>query len=146
MSEEVFTTYDIRGKVQEGMSLEIAWNIGKALADWLSAYGVVAVMRGQGASESLVEALIEGLRLQGRDVLDAASGDKATLIDHIKNQSLSGGVFVAHDSHDELAVIELYDEKGQLITGENGLGEIAALVQAGNFVPAATKGELTAIA
>lgn len=146
MSEETFTAYDIRGKITEGVSLEVAWNIGKALADWLSTYGKIALLRGEGANETLVNALIEGLRLQGRDVLDAGTGDKAKLSEHIKNDGLSGGVFVAHDIDQDVCVIELYDDKAQLIASENGLNEIAELTRAGNFVPAATKGDLTAIA
>ncbi|MDB5165218.1 MAG: phosphomannomutase, phosphomannomutase [Candidatus Saccharibacteria bacterium] len=146
MSEETFTAYDIRGKVTEGVSLEVAWNIGKALADWLSTYGVVAVVRGNGGNEALTHALVEGMTLQGRDVLDAGAGDKSSLLERIKHDGLSGGIFVAHDTQDDVCVIELYDENAQLISAENGLNTIAELVHAGNFVPAATKGELTSIA
>lgn len=143
MSEETFTAYDIRGKITEGVSLEVAWNIGKALADWLSTYGKIAISRGEDANETLVNALIEGLRLQGRDVLDAGTGDKMTLVERIKSDGLSGGVYVAHDKDQDVCVIELYNDKAQLVAAENGLNEIAELTQAGNFVPAATKGELT---
>jgi phosphomannomutase len=146
MTDEAFTAYDIRGKIKEGVSLEVAWNVGKALGDWLSTYGAVTIVRGTGAAEALVSALVEGLRLQGRDVIDGATGDKAVLTHQIQSDGLSGGVFVAHDEQDDVSVIELYDEKGQLIVAENGLSEIAELVRAGNFVPAATKGELTAFA
>ena len=146
MSEEAFTAYDIRGKMKEGVSLDVAWNIGKALADWLSTYGVVAIVRGEGANETLVRALTEGLRLQGRDVLDTGVGTKEALLERIKADGLSGGIYVAHDTQDDLCVIELFDEKAQAIVADNGLNMIAELVHAGNFVPAATKGELTAIA
>ena len=146
MSDETFTAYDIRGKIAEGVSLEVAWNIGKALADWLATYGRIVVLRGEGANETLVNALIEGLRLQGRDVVDAGLGTKEVLTDHITHDGLSGGVFVTHDTDQDVCVIELYDDKAQLIVAENGLNEIGELTRAGNFVPAATKGELTAIA
>ncbi|MEP6710613.1 MAG: hypothetical protein ABJA64_02755 [Candidatus Saccharibacteria bacterium] len=145
MSDEFFTSYDIRGKVQEGASLETAWNIGKALADWLPTYGKVVVVRGDGADERLFGALIEGLRLQGRDVIDGAKGDKDSLINRIKGGGLSGGVLVSHDIDQDVCVIELFDDKAQLIASESGLKAIAELVEAGNFVPSATKGELTAI-
>lgn len=146
MSDEAFTAYDIRGKIQEGVSLEVAWNIGKALADWLSTYGVVSIIRGEGANETLVTALIEGLRLQGRDVIDRGAGDKTVLLEQIKAEGLSGGVYVGYDTQDEMCVIELYDENAQPIVAENGLNDIGELVRAGNFVPSATKGELTAVA
>lgn len=146
MSDEFFTSYDIRGKVQDGVSLELAWNIGKALADWLATYGKVTIVRDKGANERLVGAIIEGLRLQGRDVVDGASGDKELLIGRIKEAGLSGGVLVSHDINQDVCVIELYDDKALLITSTNGLKDIAELVEAGNFVPSATKGELTTIA
>lgn len=146
MIDETFTAYDIRGKITEGVSLEVAWNIGKALADWLSTYGVVAIARGTGANNELTHALIEGMTLQGRDVLDTGTSDKLALLGHIKNEGLSGGIFVTHDEQTDVCVIELYDENSQLISAENGLSAIAELVHAGNFVPAATKGEVTALA
>lgn len=146
MTDETFTAYDIRGKIEEGVSLEVAWNIGKALADWLPTYGTVAVIRGQNADEHLVSALIEGLRLQGRNTMDAAGGEKATLMGLITDNGFSGGVYVAYDQEQDVCVIELYNEKAQLINSENGLLEIAELVGAGNFVPAAQKGELTLLA
>ena len=146
MIDETFTAYDIRGKITEGVSLEVAWNIGKALADWLSTYGVVAIGRTAAANESLTHALVEGMTLQGRDVLDAGITDKLTLLGHIKKEGLSGAVFVTHDEQTDVSVIELFDENGQLISAENGLSAIAELVHAGNFVPAATKGEVTALA
>lgn len=146
MTDETFTAYDIRGKIKEGVSLEVAWNIGKALADWLPTYGTVAVLRGEGADETLVTAVVEGLRLQGRDVLDAGQGDRARLAAQITDDKLSGGVFFTHDAETDVCVIELYDQAAQLIGADNGLSEISELVGAGNFVPAATKGELTATA
>ncbi len=142
MTDETFTTYDIRAKIRSGASLEVAWNIGKALADWLPTYGTVAVLRDQGANEILFTALVEGLRLQGRDVIDAKSGDKVALMEKIKDEGLSGGILLGEDIEQEVCVIELYDDKAQLVSAENGLQDIAALVDGGNFVPAATKGEL----
>lgn len=146
MTDETFTAYDIRGRIEEGVSLEVAWNIGKALADWLPTYGTLAIIRGQSADEHLVGALIEGVRLQGRDIMDAASGDKVALGTLITENGLSGGVYVAYDQEQDVCVIELYNDKAQLINSENGLLEIAELVGAGNFVPAAAKGELTYLA
>jgi len=107
---------------------------------------VVTIIRGERANEVLVKALIEGMRLQGRDVLDGGAGTKEMLAERIQKDGLSGGVYVGHDTQEDVCVIELYDEKAQPIVAENGLNAIAELVHAGNFVPAATKGELATIA
>lgn len=124
--------------------MERAWNIGKALADWLPTYGAVVVLRGYGSNETLMAALVEGLRLQGRPVIDAGKGDKPVLLEIIKADGLSGGVIVSRDDDQDVSVIEMFDDKAELVSAENGLTDIAELVDAANFVPAAVKGELTA--
>ena len=124
MIEETFTAYDVRAKLQDGASLEFAWNVGRALAEWLPTSGSIAIMRGEAADEHLYSAVVEGVRLQGRDVCDASGGDQLT----------------------QEVTIELYREDGQLIDSDHGLQEIETSMKAGNFVPAAIKGDLTALA
>jgi len=142
MSEELITQYDIRGTETTGLTVECAWNVGKALADWLPTMGnVVIVYRPD--QKHMAEAVIEGLRLQGRNVVDGGHGDKETVKSYIKTAGLSGGVVVDFDDLEKVMVIELYREDAKLVTAEDGLYEIRELVVAGNFVPAASKGELT---
>ncbi len=146
MIEETFTAYDIRAKLQDGVSLEFAWNVGRALAEWLTTTGTVAVARGQGANEELVGAVIEGLRLQGRDVCDAGSRDKEAVVALVQAAGYSGAVLVAHDQLTNEVTIELYKEEGHLVDSETGLHELKDLMDAGNFVPAAIKGDVTTLA
>lgn len=146
MIEETFTAYDIRAKLQPGASLEFAWNVGRALAEWLSTTGSVAVVRGQNADEELVGAVIEGLRLQGRDVSDAGSCDKEAVVALVQQAGYSGAVLVAHDELTNEVTIELYKEEGRLVDSESGLRDVKELMNAGNFVPAAIKGDVTTLA
>lgn len=146
MIEETFTAYDIRAKLQSGASLEFAWNVGRALSEWLPTTGSVAAVRGQNADEQLFGAVVEGLRLQGRDVCDAGAKDKEALVELVKERGFSGAVLVASDQLTNEVTIELYKEEGRLVDSESGLQEIEALMAAGNFVPAAVKGDVTTIA
>ena len=75
MSEELISGYDIRGTEETGLTVECAWNVGKGLADWLPTAGNVAVVYAP-AQEAIARAVIEGLRLQGRGVVDGGHGDK----------------------------------------------------------------------
>jgi hypothetical protein len=142
MSEELISAYDIRGTEETGLTVECAWNVGKALADWLPTIGKVVVVylpSGQG----LARGVIEGLRLQGRDVVDGGNGDKEKAIAYVMTAGLSGAVVIGYDDLEHVNTVELYQEKAKLIDVDGGLKQIRELVLAGNFVPAAVKGELT---
>ena len=139
------TTYDLRGSTDAPLSIDYAWNIGKALADWLPTDGRLVVATSP-AHAPLGDAVIEGLRLQGRAVLSGGELRKAQVIDRITADHLSGGVIVGYDELQQTATIELYQHEGRLITSETGLNDLANLAASGNFVPAAVKGELTSLA
>lgn len=145
MSEELISAFDIRGTEESGLDVECAWNVGKALADWLPTDGSVVVVTAP-STVRLAEAVTEGLRLQGRTVINGGNGDNEAAITHVKTSGLAGAAAVGFDEMEKVATISLYQEDGRLITMETGLKEIRELVQAGNFVPAVTKGELTQIA
>lgn len=145
MSDELIGAFDIRGTEETGLTVECAWNVGKALADWLPTAGNVAVMYAP-AQKRLADAVVEGLRLQGRNVVDGGSGDRDTAKAYVKSAGLSGAVVVGYDNLEEVTTIELYQEDGRLIDAQTGLQEIREVVVAGNFVPAAVKGELLRLA
>lgn len=141
----MFSGFDIRGRFGETLTVEYAWNVGKALADWLPEDGRVVVVSKASARPEIIKAVIEGLRLQGRDVLDGGQGDKQTVIQISAGSQTAGAVMISHDELEGLETIELYQENAAPVTSETGLAQIASLVEAGNFVPAAVKGELTSI-
>lgn len=145
MNTNMFKGMDIRGAAGETLTVETVWNVGKALADWLSTTGSVAVIESETADQELLNACVEGLRLMGRDVVKLGHGGKIALTEAIIHEGHSGGVLFSHDDLSNEVVIELYREEGKLIDSETGLNDIAVLVDAGNFVPAAVKGDLTAI-
>jgi hypothetical protein len=93
------------------------------------------------SQKHIVDAVVEGLRLQGRNVIDGGVGDKEAAKARVSTGGLSGAAVVSYDEESKMTVIELYREDGTLIESD-GLREIRQLVEAGNFVPAAVKGEL----
>jgi phosphomannomutase len=145
MSEELISANDIRGTEETGLDVECAWNVGKALADWLPTDGKVIVVYVP-TYQHMAECVIEGLRLQGRDVIDGGFGDKDATKTHIKTSGLAGGVVVGFDDEQKVITLTLFQEDAKQIVADMGLQEIRELVQAGNFVPSVEKGELTQIA
>jgi hypothetical protein len=145
MSEELISANDIRGTEETGLNVECAWNVGKALADWLPMEGKVVVVYVP-SHKHIADGVIEGLRLQGRDVIDGGFGNKDAVKSHITTSTLAGGVAVGFDDNEQVTTLELYQEEAKPVVGDSGLEEIRELVAAGNFVPSVTKGELTEIA
>lgn len=145
MSEELISVKDIRGTEETGLNVECAWNVGKALADWLPAEGKAVVVYVP-SLKHIADGVIEGLRLQGRGVIDGGFGDGDAVKSHIKTSGLAGGVAVGFDNGEKVITLELYQDEAQLVTADSGLQEIRGAVAAGNFVPAVVKGELTQIA
>lgn len=144
MSEDLIKEYCIQGTAESGMDVETAWNVGKALADWLQTAGNVVVVY-DASQQQLATAIMEGIRLQGRNVVDGGIGDSELAVRHISALGLSGAAVVSFNQATAVISIEIFKEDGARIEGA-GLQEMHALVEAGNFVPAAVKGELTAIA
>ena len=137
---ELLGTYGLRGDI----SVEQAWNVGKSIADWLPQDGAVAVSGRQGGR--LCQAVIEGLRLQGRDVVSMIEGDHETIKSRVVSGQMAGAVRVAYDELEEVNSIEFMDENGALVERSNGLMDMIEAASAGNFVPAARKGELSVLA
>lgn len=144
MSEELISAYDIRGTEETGLTIDCAWNAGKALADWLSADGDIVVVY-TSEYKKLAEAVIEGLRLQGRDVIDAGTNDKNFVSSYVVTGGLAGAVLIGFDEMEKVITIEFYQEGGKLIDRESGLKEICDSVRAGNFVPSVSKGSLRSL-
>ena len=144
-NKDTIQSFDIRGTVATGLTVDYAWNIGKALADWLPTAGRVLVVSlpSQGKIKA---AIIEGLRLQGRSVVDGGNAGRDGLVSLIKELGLSGGVLIGYDDLESVTIIEAYKEDGRMVDAQTGLRELDELARAGNFVPAVVKGELTAVA
>lgn len=142
----IYSGNDIRGRAGETLTTEYVWNVGKAFSDWLPDEGDVAVARTENADESTVHALIEGLLLMGRDVIDLRVGDTQTVNTGMVDYHAIGGALVGQDTADNLVVITLFDPQGAPVTDLTGLKDVLERVESGNFLPAATKGSLKTIA
>lgn len=137
-----FSTNDFRGRADESLNTETAWNIGKAFAEWLPDDGNVVVVAEAVINQTTYHALVEGILLQGRNVV-AGNGDQTVIVNAVADGKAVGGVLVSHDELQGIEIVTLYDSQGVVITSERGLGEISAMVEAGNFVPMPEKGTIS---
>lgn len=145
MSEQPVEIRDIRGTHTVPITVEYAWNIGRALSDWLPTDGRILVAWRQ-SQQALGTGLIEGIRLQGRSVISAGQITQAAAIDAMEKLDAAGGAIVSYDDQEGVATIELYQAAARAIDQAAGLQDITALAASGNFIPAAQKGALTHLA
>lgn len=135
----IFKAYDIRGKVGTELTAEVANGVGRALADWLPLEGAVAVGRDMRPdSAELAAAVIEGLRTQGRDVIDIGEVTSDMIYFAVGSNKLAGGAMVTA-SHNPGAYngIKLCREEARPIGLDSGLSEIRDAVASGTFKPTA---------
>lgn len=140
----IFKAYDIRGKVGTELTAEVAHLVGAALAVWLPDQGPIAVGRDMRSdSAELANALINGLRSQGRDVIDIGEVTSDMIYFAVGRYQLAGGAMITA-SHNPGADngIKLCREEAQPIGQESGLLEIRDMVLAGALKPGPTQGSV----
>ncbi len=133
----IFKAYDIRGKVGTELTNDLCGRIGSALAAWLPAKGVVAVGRDMRPdSAALANAMIEGLRAQGRDVWDIGEVTSDMIYFAIGKYDLAGGAMItaSHNAGDYNG-IKIYRDKVTPVGLNTGLAEIRDLAL-GEALPA----------
>lgn len=143
---EVFKAYDIRGKVGSELTVELSHAVGRALADWLPTEGAVAVGRDMRPdSAELAQSVMEGLRAQGRDVIDIGEVTSDMIYFAVGSQKLAGGAMVtASHNPGEYNGIKLCREEAKPIGQDSGLLEVKEIIETDAFKPtAATPGALT---
>lgn len=139
---EIFKAYDVRGKVGTELTPKIVEAIGRAVADWLPEPGTVAVGRDMRPdSEELAAALIDGLRLQGRNVLDIGLVTTDMMYFAVGNFGLAGGAMVtASHNPGEYNGIKLCREAAKPVGIESGLADIREVVGRNDFVSSTAEG------
>jgi phosphomannomutase len=137
----IFKAYDIRGKVGEELTPELCQKIGRAFADWLPREGTVAVGRDMRPdSAELALAVLQGLTLQGRNVMDIGQVTSDMIYFAVGTFDLAGGAVITA-SHNPGADngLKLYRDQVIAVGLDAGLADIRDRVLAGTFKPAATQ-------
>ena len=141
----IFKAYDIRGKVGTQLTAEIANLIGKSLASWLPNEGSIAVGRDMRPdSAELADALIQGVRDQGRDVIDIGQVTSDMIYFAVGNMKLAGGAMItASHNPGEYNGIKICRDEARPIGEDSGLLDVRDKAIENNFTSAEQKGALT---
>jgi phosphomannomutase len=139
-----FKSYDVRGKLGDELNTQIAYKIGRGFAHAMTPETVVIGYDIRPTSPELAEALTQGLRDEGVDVIDiglCGTEEVYFATTHLK----AGGGLMVTASHNPIDYngIKMVREGSRPISAADGLGDIAKLCEADAFGPAKAQGSYT---
>ena len=129
-----FKAYDIRGQLGNELTEDIAYRIGRAYAEFIKPKNVVLGGDIRLSSEGLKNALSEGIRDAGSDVIDIGMVGTEQVYFATSFLNADGGIEVTA-SHNPIDYngMKLVRANSRPVSSDTGLLEIKALAEANNF-------------
>lgn len=144
MTLTCFKAYDIRGRLGEEFNEQIAYRIGRAFAQYLNGKKIVVGGDVRETSESLKEALAQGIMDAGCDVIDLGMTGTEEVYFAAFHLDVDGGVEVTA-SHNPIDFngMKLVRQGAQPISGDTGLKDIQTLAENQVYTSVDCKGQKT---
>ncbi|MEI6563444.1 MAG: phosphomannomutase/phosphoglucomutase [bacterium] len=141
----IFKAYDIRGVYGKQLTESLAKDIGRAFVTFLNCKKVVIGYDMRPHSIPLFDALCEGIRMQGADIINI--GLCSTPMSYFANGSLGADASImitASHNPGEWNGFKLCREQGIPISGSTGIKDIEQIVMNRNFsAPSAKQGSIS---
>ncbi len=139
-----FKAYDVRAKVPDELDADLARRIGRAYVAEIGAATVVVGRDMRLSSESLADALIEGLTTAGADVLDIGLCGTEEVYYATFTENTGGGIMVtaSHNPRDYNGM-KFVREQARPISSDTGLFDIEARAYHSDFITPAQAGTRT---
>lgn len=136
-----FKAYDIRGRVPDQLNEDLAMRIGRAFAAHLKPRQVVVGRDIRLSSEALCQALSDGLRAGGAEVLDLGLCGTEEVYFATFSEGVCGGIMVtASHNPDDYNGMKLVREQARPISVDSGLNTIRELALQGDFTVSSAMG------
>ncbi|GIV02353.1 MAG: phosphomannomutase [Fimbriimonadales bacterium] len=125
-----FKAYDIRGKVPEELNEEIAYAVGRAIADFTGCASCVVGYDIRNSSKPLADAVIQGLIDAGVDAVDIGLCGTEMVYFATADGGHGAGIMVtASHNPPEYNGMKLVREESKPISGDTGLDEIERITR-----------------
>src|SRR5947209_10428152 len=140
----IFKAYDIRGIYGENLTDEVAYRIGRAVAQYLSVSEIAVGRDMRLSSPQLAAALIRGITDQGVNAIDLGMTTTDELYFAVgKFNYPAGAMITASHNPGKYNGVKFCRAQAFPISLDTGLGDIRDLAISGNFTEPAHKGQAT---
>ena len=136
MSLACFKAYDVRGRVPDELNADLAFQIGRAYAEFVKPARVVVGHDIRLSSPEIAGAVGDGLVASGVDVVDIGLCGTEQVYFATFHQQLDGGIMVtaSHNPADYNG-LKLVREDARPISADTGLKDIEGLIEARDLGP-----------
>jgi phosphomannomutase len=135
-----FKAYDVRGRIPDEINESLAYDIGRAYSAFVKPSNVAVGYDIRLSSPKLAEALKRGLLDSGCNVLDIGLWGTEGAYFATFAEKLDGGIMVtASHNPSDYNGMKFVREQARPISGDTGLQQMRALIEAQSFPPKAAK-------
>ncbi|HNX75557.1 MAG TPA: phosphomannomutase [Candidatus Rifleibacterium sp.] len=129
-----FKAYDVRGRLPDELNEDVVYRIGRAYTSFLKPERVVVGRDIRTSSQSLCQALIDGLMVGGADVVDIGLCGTEEIYFATFREGFDGGIMVTA-SHNPIDYngMKFVRHGSRPISGDDGLNVIRDLAARGTF-------------
>jgi phosphomannomutase len=137
-----FKAYDLRGRIPVELNDDVAYRVARGYAQFLSPKRIVVGRDIRLSSAGLADAVCRGLTDSGVDVDDiGVCGTEGVYFATFNDAAADGGIMVtASHNPPDYNGMKFVREQSKPISGDNGLREIRAFAERGEFHAAARAG------
>ena len=141
-----FKAYDVRGQIPNELNTDIAYRIGNATVEFLGAKRMVVGRDIRQSSEELLQAVSDGIRDAGAEVLDIGLGGTENVYFATSHLSADGGIMItaSHNPADYNG-LKFVREESRPISGDTGLSDIQEIAERDERLIAEDRGDHTAV-
>jgi len=136
LNPNIFKAYDVRGLYPEDINEEVAFSVAKALVEFLRNKGefsgqpIIVGRDARNSSDSLYDAVSEGLVSEKADVIDVGTVSTTLFYWAIINQKAAGGIMItASHNPAEYNGFKICRAAARSISLDSGLAEIRELAK-----------------
>ena len=139
---DCFKAYDIRGRIPDQLNPDVAYRIGNATAQFLGARKMVLGRDIRLSSKELSDAVANGIRDAGVEVLDIGLGGTEMVYFATDHLGADGGIMVtaSHNPADYNG-LKIVREQAKPVSADTGLQDIRQLAEGDDRVIAKQRGQ-----